>query len=183
MAAWASEMPERRVDAFRLGRWVPLMLGLLLAAIGVASLAILTLDAGGARGSDDDLWFALAAYAVLAFALVAFWLAWRRPVMLRVGPEGLHVPLGYARPFRWDEIRGLAHRQRRAGVIQKVNVLEIDLVPGTEIPVRWRIPVLAAIDRWGAKNLGIRAPLQQLSASEDTIIASIERFHPVTRKK
>lgn len=177
---WASDMPERRVDAFRLARWRPQLAGVLLALIGAANLAIVDRDAV-ARGGED-FWLAIAAWGILAAALVAFWLAWRRPVLLSVGPEGLHVSPGYRRPFPWDDIRGLGYRLFRSGPFHRFHILMVELDPDAEVPVLWRIRWMARLDRWFARKAGVRVPIWLLDASPDEIIASIERFHPVKGK-
>lgn len=177
--AWASEMPERRVEAFRLARWRPLLAATLLALLGAASLAIVPDDA---PRFSEDFWLALAAYFILAMALVGFWLAWRRPVLLRVGPEGLHVSPGYRRPFPWSDIRGLRYAVVRAGLFNRFRIREVELDRNSEIPVLWRVRWMARVDRWFASKAGVRVPLWILEASTEEIITSIERFHPVKRK-
>lgn len=182
MAAWARDMPERRLDAFRLARWRPLLAAILLALLGVASLAIVERDVGDIHATGEDFWLAIAAYFILAMALVGFWLAWRRPVLLRVGPEGLQVSPGYRRPFPWADIRGLRYTVVRSGLFHRFHLLEVDLDPEAEIPVLWHNRWLAGADRWFAWTAGVRVPIWLLDASADEIVASIERFHPVKRK-
>lgn len=177
MAAWASDSPERRVDAFRLARWRPLLVATLLALLGVAALAIVPKDPSP---DSEPFWLAVAAYFILATALAAFWLAWRRPVLVRVGPEGLHVTLGYRRPFPWEDIRTIGQTSWRTGIFHKVSVLKVEPVPGAELPSRGpKLP--RALDRWYARKVGILVPLQYIDVDAETLIASVERFHPVER--
>ena len=178
--AWASDMPERRIDAFRLARGRPLLVGVMLLVIAGASLALAELDTERLRASGELLWLRAAGLLVLATALGAFWLAWRRPVLLRVGPEGIHVTLGYRRPFPWDDIRSIGHTSWRTGIFHKVSVLKVEPVPGAEVPYRGpRLP--RAFERWYARRVGILVPLQYVDADAGTVIASVERFHSVER--
>ena len=178
--AWASDMPERRVDAFRLARGRPLMVGVLLSLIAGASLALAAHDAERLRASGELAWLQIAGLLVLAAALGAFWLAWRRPVLLRVGPEGIHVTLGYRRPLPWNDIRTIDHTGWRTGIFHKVSVLKVEPAPDAELCYRGpRLP--RAIERWYARRVGVLVPLQYIDADAETVIASVERFHPVER--
>jgi len=174
-------MPERRLDAFRLARRHPLIGATLLAALGIVSLAIVDDEIGGIRGTGKAFWVAVAAYFLLATALVGFWLAWRRPVLLRIGPDGLELSPVFLRPFPWSDIRGLRYRVVRVGLFHRFRLLEVELECDAEIPVRWRIRWMAKLDRWYARKAGMRMALWVLEASAEEIIASAERFHPVRR--
>lgn len=179
-------MPARVTDSaqrddFRLSRRRPLLAGVLLLVIATVSHATVQHDLGDIHATGEAFWLAAVGYLIFAMAIGALWLAWRRPALVRVGPEGLHLTPGYARPFSWSDIRDLRYQGVRIGLANVKSVLEFELAPEAEIPGRWKNRWMAAVDRWYARKFTLRAPLWLLAEPEEDILASVERFHPVTR--
>lgn len=168
---------RQRTDAFRHARR-PLvrlvaMLGLLLGLVVLAALAGPGFDAG----SNDPVRALLAGAFLAALIGVLGLVIWCRPVAVRIGPEGVDIPLAFARSFPWTHV----HRVRRCRSGSRFegarDWLVVDPAPGTLPDYRWptsrRLEMLAR--RWQT----IRIPLHALDADPEAVIASVERFRPV----
>lgn len=166
-----------RTDAFRYdpraARWAVGLLAL-LAALTLA--AVLFGDGFGADRADR-LWAAL---AITFLALLIGGLSWamrRRPVLLRVGPDGIDLPIGFARPLAWADVHRVRRLPETRGLAGRQRWLVIDPVPGV-LP-RYRLPGPRRLERWLMPRWGIRVPLHTLDAAPEDIVASIERYRPV----
>jgi hypothetical protein len=156
-------------------------MGLLLLVLGGVGLALAALDSEHLRASGELVLLYAAGIAVLALALGAFLLAWWRPVLLRVGPEGIHVTPGFRRPFPWQDVQQLSYRSWRSGFFHSTSVLKIELVSDAKLPYRAPKLRIASLDAWYRRNFGILVPLRYLDANEEAVIASVERFRPIQR--
>lgn len=170
-------LDRSRTHAFRYGgrsaRWALVMLAFLLL-LTVASTAFAP---GFDASSNDPLWAAFASACLVGLMAAFAWLALKRPVVLRIGPDGIDMPIGFSRPLTWSRI----HRVRRLPAskrwIGKHDWLIVDPSPGV-LP-EWRLSGPRQLDLWLMPPLGLRIPLHVLDAAPGAVIASIERFHPV----
>ena len=172
--------PVERVDAFRAR-----VRGGALAAIAVAALAVFALaaalfDLGQARQTGDAYWLAPAGLLLLPVAAGLGWVAFRRPVVLTIGPEGLYQPIACTAPLSWRDVWRMRCVRRKGGLFRRSTaVLEIDLSPGAMIPYKRWAGSVPVIDRWLVRKFGLRVPLHHLDAEAGAVLASIERFRPV----
>jgi hypothetical protein len=110
-----------------------------------------------------------------------FWVTHRRPVLLRVGPDGLDLPAAFARPLAWAEIWRLRRTRRKQFLQPEFVMLRADLAPGIHPTYKRRLWTWPSVDAWIAAKWGLRVPLHNLDAAEEVILASVERFKPVQR--
>ncbi len=171
--------PAERVDAFRVrvrGSW---LVATAVAAPGAFAVAAAVFDLGAARQTGNAYWLAPSGLFLLAVAAGLCWFAAKRPVVLKIGPEGLQQPITWAAPLPWRDIWRMRCVKRGGRFSRRTATLEVDLSPGAAIPYkRWGSPVPAA-DRWLVRKFGLRIPLQHFDAEVETVLASLERFRPV----
>lgn len=174
----AEPIPERnRTHVFRpnarAARWAIAMLALLFLLI----LASVLFGSGFDPSSNDPLWAGLAGAFLVGLMAALAWLMRTRPVLLRIGMEGIDMPVGFSRPLAWNDI----HRIRRLPARQSWPIrrewLVVDPAPGV-LP-DWRLAGPRRLELWLMPRWGIRIPLHALDAPPDDVIASIERFRPV----
>jgi hypothetical protein len=167
------------VDAFRVrvrGGW---LVATAVAAPGAFALAAAVFDLGAARQTGNAYWLAPSGLFLLVVAAGLWWFAAKRPVVLKIGPEGLQQPITWAAPLPWRDIWRMRCVKRGGRFSRRTATLEVDLSPGAAISYkRWGSPVPAA-DRWLVRKCGLRIPLQHFDAEVETVLASLERFRPV----
>ena len=155
----------------------------LLVVIGLCScllalvLAAVLFGSGFDPESRDPLWASLAGLCLAALIGGGVWLLRRRPPVLRVGPDGLDLPIAFARPLAWAEIHRIRRlpRQRRLG--GPAEWLVVDPAPGV-LPDH-RFPIWRSLELRLQRRYGIRIPLHTLDAAPQAVVESIERFRPV----
>ena len=168
---------RQRTEAFRHGNRHLLLLigtlGLLLALVAAAAL----IGPGFDPGSNDPLWALLAGLFLAGLIGVLGWVLWRRPVAVRIGPEGIDVPLAFRRPFPWARM----HRIRRCRSGHRLegrrDWLIVDPAPGALPDFRW--PTWRWLELRAQRWQKIRIPLHALDADPEAVVASVERFRPV----
>lgn len=166
-----------RTDAFRhdpraaRGLVAIVMLLLLLALAGVL------VGPGYDPASSDPLWAALVIGCLAVPLAGLLWAMRRRPVLLRVGPDGIDLPVGFARPLAWADIHRIRQLPETRRLIGTHRWLIVDPLPGV-LP-RYRLPGPRRLERWLMPRWGIRIPLHTLDAAPEDIVASIERYRPV----
>lgn len=174
---------RERTDAFRFHPKRSAFIVAATGALGLFAMAAVLLDLGNARDEGPPLVILLAGGFLVLLALGLFWLARRRPVLLRIGPEGLDLPMALAHPLAWAEIWRIQHIRVRVRAWRKVGMLKVDLARDVYPNYKRSLWTFPLFDSWIARKLGLRIPLYYLDASEDAIIASVERFKPVRREK
>lgn len=171
-----------RTDAFR---YAPGRSGLFAAAaiggLGAFTIAIVLLDLGGARSRPGAGWVVPAGALLILAMLGLLWVARRAPVLLTIGPEGLHLPASLARPLAWAEIWRIRCTRQKALLRPVFVMLRVDLMQGVRPVYRRRPWTLPTLDAWLARKIGLRVPIHNLDAAEEVILASVERFKPVQR--
>lgn len=170
---------ERRTDRFRQNRrtlWQIAVLSLVFLGLTVAAVLI-----GPTFGKGRFDWLgAFAAFVVFGGLLVlSAWMLSRPPVVLTIGPEGIHMPVGWRSPLAWSDIHRIRHLGSSGGIRGRRIWLAVDPAPGV-IPDH-RLPGPKRLERWYARRAGIRLPLHGLDAPPEAVIASLERFKPVQR--
>lgn len=171
-----------RRDAFRYAPRGAVFAIVAIIALGVTAIAFVAYDVGGARESSDAGWLTLAGFFVILFALGLVWIALRRPVLLVIGPDGLDLPGAFEQPVPWTDIARVRRTRLRISLFHKLILLRVDLVDGTRPRYKRRLWTMPTVDSWLARKIGLRVPVQNLDADEETIIASIERFRAVERE-
>lgn len=167
-----------RVDEFRYnGRTAVVLIAMLAALLLLLVLAAL-LGPGFDPESRDPLYAALGAAFLLGLIAIIAWAGWRRPVLLRVGPAGLDLPIGFRRPLPWSRIHRIRRFQQRRTLHRRMEWLRVDPSPGA-MP-DYRLPSPERLERWHLRRSGIRIPLSELDATPDEVVASIERYRPVS---
>ena len=168
-----------RTDRFRHNGRSALLLASLCAALLGLLLAGVFLGDGYDPGSYDPLWAALGSLFLGALVAAALWVAWNRPVMLVVGPDGLNMPVGWRGPVAWRDIHRIRRHRARRQLFEVTQSLEVDLSPGVLPDYRFAGP--RRLELWLRRKWALRIPIHQLDPGPDAVIASIERFRPVTR--
>jgi hypothetical protein len=170
-----------RTDAFRFAPGGAVYAFAAIGGLGAFAVAAAVFDLGGARENGDALWLVPAGVFLIVVCFGLFWATRRRPVLLRVGPEGLDLPAALAGPVAWADIWRMFRTRRRVILQPDFVLLKVELGPGVR-PVYKRRPwTWPIVDGWIARKYGLRIPLHNLDAAEEVILASIERFKPVQR--
>jgi hypothetical protein len=172
--------PIGRVDAFRVqvpGTWLAVIA---IAALGGFALIAAAFDPGQPRQTGDVFWLVPSGIILLATAAGLGWFALRRPVVLTVGPEGLHMPVAWAAPLAWRNIWRMRCVRRRVRFWSRTATLEVDLPPEAMVPYKRWARSVPVVDRWMVRKFGLRVPLQHLDADVGTVLASVERYRPVS---
>jgi len=168
-----------RSDAFRLSPRLAALTVPALVVPGAAAVGLAAYDVGGIRDRPGGAWVVPAGIFILVSALAVAAIAWRRPVLLVVGPRGLDLPATLDRPVPWESIRRIRYLSGGPWALGRPRMLKIELVDGTRLRFKRRFWIFPGIDSRIARRYGLNAPLQYLDADEDTVIASVERFCPV----
>lgn len=179
MIAEPATDPRQRTDRFRLGAQLPALLGLIASALLFFVLVAVMYGPGFDPNSSDPVWADLAIVFLGAHLGIAIWLLRRRPVMLQVGPDGLHVPFGWRRPLAWSDIHRVRRCRRRKLLFEVSQWLEVDPAPGV-LP-DYKLPGPRRLEAWLISRRSIRIPISKLIADPETVVASVERFRPVIR--
>ena len=168
---------RQRVDVYHQdGRTLLLVAGLDSGLLALVVAGVL-FGPGFDPRTGDPVWAALAGLFLAALVGACLWLLRRRPVVLRVGPAGLDLPITFARPLSWADvhrIRRLPAQRRLGGPSQW---LVVDPAPGV-LP-HFRFPVWRALELRLQRRHGVRIPLHALDAAPEAVVASIARFRPV----
>lgn len=171
-----------RRDAFRYSSRGAVLAIIAIFALGATAIAFVAYNVGGARETPEAGWMTLAGLFLIVVALGLVWIASRRPVLLVVGPDGLDLPGAFQRPVAWTETACIRRTRLRTSLFSKLILLRVDLVEGAQPHYKRRPWTMPIFDAWLARRIGLRVPVQNLDADEETIIASIERFRPVERE-
>ena len=121
-----------------------------------------------------------AVFTVFLSGLIAgpAWVLGRDPVALLIGPEGIELPFAFSRPLGWGGIHRIRRETGGGGIYGTRDWLIVDPSPGVLAPIRlksWR-----RLDLWFQGKHGVRIPLHGLEGEPERIVASVERFRPVT---
>lgn len=170
-----------RRDAFRYRPRGAVFALVAILGVGVAAIALVAYDIAGARERPEAGWVMLGALFIILFSLGLAWVAMRRPVVLVVGPDGLDLPTSLAQPIPWQAIQRIRYARWRVSPLSTLRVLKVGLADGMRLDYKRRLWTMPKLDSWVARRFGLPVPLQNLDADEEAVIASIERFHPVTR--
>lgn len=171
---------HRRTDHFRHGRRHLLVIVGLGGALLVLLAVAVVLGPPVPAGFLKRLALGGAAAVLGALVLACIWFARRPPVALVIGPDGLCLPFGWRRPLAWSDIHRIRRLRQRRGLFAVTEWLVVDPSPGV-LPA-YRLAGPRRIERWLTRRYGIRIPLSALDADPESVIASIERFRPVTRQ-
>lgn len=165
-----------RTDQFRIAPRQPLVVAALAGAL--AALAVAALILGWRTAPQAERLAGVAALAVLGGLIAAaLWIARRRPVILRVGPEGILLPLVWRAPLGWGAIHRISCAGRKGWTRPDRDWLRIDPSPGV-LPA-YRLPGPRRLELWHVRRSGLRLPIGGLDRPADEVVASIERFRPV----
>jgi hypothetical protein len=170
-----------RVDAFHFAPGKAHYAFAAVAGLGIFAIAAAVFDLGDAQAKGQAVWLAPAGVFLLLAALGLYWLRWRKPALLAIGPEGLDLPAALVQPVAWREIWRLRCTRRRVTLQPDFIMLKIELGQGVRPRYQRRLWTMPLIDGWIARKWGLSVPLHNLDAGETTILASIERFRPVQR--
>lgn len=169
--------PFRSVeDRFRLAPRQPLLIAAASGALGALALAALAAT-WDETAPMQRLLLGCAIILVAGLAVAAGWAAWRRPALLRVGPDGLFLPLPWRRPLPWDRIAAIRRERTPRRLFTEQDWLRISPAPDALPAYRWL--TWRRLELWHMRRFGARLPISAFDAAPEEIIASIERFHPV----
>ncbi len=172
---------QQRTDVFRFAPGKAHYAFAAIAGLGIFAIAAAVFDLGGMRTKGDAVWVAPAGLFLLLFSVGLYWLKWRKPPLLVIGSDGLHLPLAFARPVAWAEIWRIRRTRRPISWRQELIILKVELTPGLRPSYKRSLMTWPLVDGWIARKFGLRIPIQNLDADETTILASVERFRPVQR--
>ena len=162
---------------FRIGVVVTLVV-LLSGLLGLLIYAAL-FGPGFEAASSDPVWAVVLIILLCGILLPFFWILWRKPIVMRVGSAGLHLPFAFKRPLRWEDIHRFRLASQGALTYGRRQWLIIDPAPGVLAPIR--LKSWQRLDLWFQKHHGVRIPLHGLDSDFDTVIQSIEHYRPVDR--
>lgn len=170
-----------RRDAFRYAPRGAVFALIAIVGVGLTAIAFVAYNIAGAREQPEAGWVMLGGLFIILFALGIGWLAMRRPVLLVVGPAGLDLPASLAQPVPWDAIRRIRCTRWRVSLLTTLRMLRVELADGMRLSYKRRLWTIPKVDSWVARRYGLNVPLQNLDADEEVVIASVERFRPVTK--
>ncbi len=155
-------------------------IALISAALLALAILALALDPDALAG-PGAVWKAALAIGGVGSLTVVFALLWRRPpVVLRVGPAGLMLPVGFRRPLGWGDIRAIRLEQGRGVLFERRIWLVVEVRPG--ILPDYRLPGPRWLEHWRLRHFGLRIPLHALDAPASHAVAAVERHFPVWRR-
>ena len=170
--------PER-LDCFYQSRGLILMVIVLLSALLVLVAVAVLVGPGFSHDTGQYVLAALASAVLLGVIGAFVWMYRKRPVALKVGPEGLDLPLVFKHPLAWSDIHRIRREVSSVSLHGKRDWLIVDPSPGVLSPLR--LPVWRWLELKWQKYHGVRIPLHGLEEDADTIVASVERFRPVAQ--
>ena len=170
-----------RRDAFRYAPRGAVFALIAILGVGLTAIAFVAYDIGGARGRPEAGWVMLGGLVIILFTLGLAWIAMRRPVLLVVGPDGIDLPVALAESVPWEAIRRIRFRRWRVSLLSSLRMLKVELADGMRLSYKRRLWTMPRVDGWIARRYGLTGPLQNLDADEEVVIASVERFRPVTK--
>ena len=168
------------IHEFRYGGQGALTLAALSGALVLLTILAAAIGPGFDATSLDPLWLVLAVLFLAALSVLPLWLRARAPVLMRIGPEGLSLPLTWSAPLPWQDIHRiiLMHDKR---FLSRTDLLRIDLLQGRLPP--YRFVTHKGAEKWLLRKVGLRIPISSLSARPEVIVASVERFRPVVEDR
>ncbi len=152
------------------------ILCMLCGLFGLLVLSVLN-GPGFDASLRDLIWVLVLGMLLLSIIAAVLWVLWRRPVVMIVSGAGIHLPLAFRRPLHWEEIHRIRSLSRGAFLCGRREWLIIDPSPGVLAPIR--LPIWRPLHLWFQKHHGVRIPLHGLDADAETIVKSIQRYHPV----
>lgn len=167
------------IDEFHQRRGLLVQIIVLLSALLILVVIGVVFGPGLDQGSWQAVWVPLAVLTLGAVVAGFGWMLWRRPVVLRVGPEGVELPIVFKAPMPWSDMHRIRHLRGGNGLYGARDWIVIDPSPGVLAPLR--MPVWRRFELKFQKHYGVRIPLHGIDADPDKVIASIERFRPVSR--
>ena len=170
---------DTRTDVFyhRRSKMVGLV-GLLGFLLALVILAVLVGPEFG-KARYDWLKATLAIVGLSSIMAIPLWVLWKRPAALTIGPDGIYLPVVFKKPLPWADIHRIKRTRATAGLYGYRDWLIVDPSPGVLAPLR--LPVWRALELRLQKHHGVRIPLHGLSVIGDDVVASVERFRPVTQ--
>lgn len=155
------------------------VIGLLGALLLLVILAAL-FGPGFDPASNDRLFAALVVIGLVLPLLGFGWLLWKRPKVLVVSPDGLHIPFAFKHPLGWHDIHRIRRSRTGRSLQGRRDWLIVEPSPGV-LP-QLRLPTSRKLDLWFQKHHGIRIPLHGIEGHPGDIVASIARFRPVAEE-
>jgi len=128
---------------------------LLTALLGVFGFAVLYGE-GFDPNSNDPFWAILVGSSLLACIAAFGWVLWRRPRAIVVSEIGVHIPMAFKRPLRWDEIHRIRRVQTHRALYGRRDWLIIEPSPGILAPLR--LPTWRRLELRLQKQHGVRIP-------------------------
>jgi hypothetical protein len=162
-----------RQDACRPAAWPLLLPGLPLTGLGCLAPIPAWLEGSG----TETVLHAVAAMPGLVAGAAVVGGALVRPVGLRVGPFGGHLPRRWRVPFPWSAIAAVA----RGPKPMPAGMLRLHIAPGGHPPAGagWRR--FARAEACRAAPAGIALPLGVHDAPPPAVLAPVARFGAIAR--
>lgn len=107
---------------------------------------------------------------------VFVYVALRPPVTLRVGPNGIDLPVALRAPLPWRDIGTVTRETAPPGIYGRRDWLIVHPVAGVLPDHRLSGP--RRLELWYMRRVGIRIPLHGLAAPADEVIAAVARYFP-----
>ena len=148
------------------------------SALLALTLAGVLFGPGFDPASRDPVWAMLVWLILGALIGGCVWLLRRKPAVLRVGPAGLDLPIAFSRPLPWADIHRIRRLPPQRRLSGPAHWLVVDPAPG--ILPGYRLPTWRPLELWFQRRHGVRIPLHALDAAPEAVVASIERYRPVT---
>ncbi len=166
------------IDEFHQRRGLLVQVIVLLSALLIIVAFGVVLGPGLDPASWQIVWVPVAALTLGVVVAGFGWMLWRRPVVLRIGAEGVELPIVFKAPMPWSDMHRIRYMKGGKGLYGVRDWIIIDPSPGVLPPLR--LPVWRRFELKFQKHFGVRIPLHGIDADPQVVIASIERFRPVT---
>lgn len=145
-----------------------MLLALLGTALFVGASEVTTAQRlGGAMG----------AMFLAGLIAIAVRVALRPPVVLRIGPEGLDLPIAFRTPLQWQNIRAMVREGPHTGLHGGRDWLVVHPVEGV-LPDH-RFPGPRRMELWHLRRNGIRIPLHGILGPPEDVLSAIARYRPM----
>ncbi len=168
-----------RIDAFRYAPGSAIWAAFAIGGLGAFVIILVLFDLGNARSHSGAAWVVPAGLILILFMFGLIWLTRRAPVLLKIGPDGLDLPAALARPIAWRDIWRIRHSRQKMMLRTVMIMLKVELAEGVRPIYKRRLWTWPTVDAWIARKWGLRIPAHNLDASEEVVLASVERFKPV----